>query len=99
MDLLPTLAKLAGAEVPGDRVIDGKDIWPGLTQNAKSPHQVFFYFRDNDLKAVRSGKWKLHLTLPSGKGAKGGPKSALYDLESDIGEKENVLAERPEMAE
>ena len=30
MDLLPTFAKLAGAELPADRVIDGKDIWPVL---------------------------------------------------------------------
>lgn len=27
MDLLPTFASLAGADVPNDRVIDGKDIW------------------------------------------------------------------------
>jgi arylsulfatase A len=99
MDLLPTFAKLAGAEVPSDRVIDGKDIWPVLTQNARSPHEVFFYYRDNDLKAVRSGKWKLHLALPQGKGTKGTPKSALYDLEADIGETTNVLAENPEVAE
>ena len=28
IDLLPTIARLAGAEVPSDRMIDGRDIWP-----------------------------------------------------------------------
>lgn len=98
MDLLPTFAKLAGAEIPSDRVIDGKDIWPVLTGRAKSPHEAFFYFRDNELRAVRSGKWKLHLALPPAKGNKGSPRSALFDLEADIGETTNVLAEHPEVA-
>ncbi len=56
MDLLPTFAKLAGAEIPKDRVIDGKDIWPTLTGEAGTPHETFFYHRGNQLQAVRSGK-------------------------------------------
>lgn len=99
MDLLPTFANLAGGEIPSDRVIDGRDIWPVLTQDAKSPHEVFFYYRDNDLKAVRSGKWKLHLTLPPVRGEEGEPKSVLYDLKADIGEKNDVLSEHPEVAD
>lgn len=98
MDLLPTFAKLAGAKLPDDRVIDGKDIWPVLTENEKSPHEAFFYYRDNDLRAVRSGKWKLHLTLPPVGGQPGEPKSALYDLEADIGETIDVLSEHPDVA-
>lgn len=84
MDLLPTFAKLAGASIPRDRVIDGKDIWPALSAKGKSPHQAFFYHRGNNLTAVRSGKWKLHL--------KSRQPQALYDLESDIGEAKNVIA-------
>lgn len=98
MDLLPTFAKLAGAEVPTDRVIDGKDIWPTLSSGAKTPHKAFFYHRANRLSAVRSGKWKLHLKTAKGKRA-GSAAQALYDLESDIGEKSNVLAKHPEIAE
>lgn len=94
MDLLPTFAKLAGAEVPSDRVIDGKDIWPVLVEGAASPHEVFFYHRMNSLQAIRSGKWKLQT---------GGPKQhgggrALFNLEVDIGETTNVLAQNPEVA-
>ena len=101
MDLLPTFAKLAGAKLPADRVIDGKDIWPVLTGKEKSPHEAFFYYRDNELKAVRAGKWKLHLAAPQAaqRTKQGAPTPALFDLEADIGEKTNVLADHPEVAE
>lgn len=95
MDLLPTFAKLAGAKVPSDRVIDGKDIVPVLTQGKPSPHEAFFYDHSNTLRAVRSGKWKLHLGGPNQQG--GG--KALYNLEADIGETTNVLAQHPEVVQ
>ncbi|MEA3368267.1 MAG: sulfatase, partial [Planctomycetota bacterium] len=45
MDLLPTLARLAGARQPQDRVIDGRDIWPLMSgqPGATSPHEAFYY--------------------------------------------------------
>ncbi|MEM7014639.1 MAG: sulfatase [Verrucomicrobiota bacterium] len=89
MDLLPTFAGLAGAEVPKDRVIDGKDVWPVLAGEAKSPHEAFFYHKSTNLQAVRSGKWKLH--------ANQGKPSQLYDLEADIGEKNNVIKDHPDV--
>jgi hypothetical protein len=70
-----------------------------LAGKEKSPHEAFFYYRDNELKAVRSGKWKLHLAVPQGRGEEDAPTSALFDLEADIGEKTNVLADHPEVAE
>ena len=96
MDLLPTFAKLAGAAIPTDRVIDGKDIWPVLTENAPSPHEAFFYYKVNNLAAVRSGKWKLHLSV-QGKGKKKKTKTTLYDLEKDIGENTDVAKEHPDV--
>ncbi len=87
MDLHPTFAKLAGAKMPSDRVIDGKNIWPVLAENARTPHKAFFYHRGNELRAVRSGNWKLHL--------QDGKPSALHDLKNDIGENENLLRENP----
>jgi arylsulfatase A-like enzyme len=83
MDLLPTFAKLAGAKIPDDRVIDGKDIWPVLVNKESSPHKAFFYHQRRVLKAVRSGKWKLHVD--------GENPVALYNLEDDISEKNNVI--------
>ncbi len=62
MDLLPTLAKLADTKLPRDRIVDGQDIWPLLTQpRARSPHKLFCYYLDNQLQAIRSGSWKLFL--------------------------------------
>lgn len=61
MDLLPTIARLIGADLP--RPIDGRDIGPLLFGSAeeKSPHEAFFYYADYELHAVRGGDWKLHL--------------------------------------
>lgn len=93
MDLLPTFARLAGANVPSDRVIDGKDIWPVLSRQSdvKSPHEFFFYYRGNRLEAVRSGKWKLRV--------KGEQPVALFDLEQDIKERKSVLEQNPSVAQ
>ena len=63
LDVLPTLASLAGAEVPGDRVIDGDDITHLLHGDfdAADPGRAFFYYLRTHLQAVRQGDWKLHL--------------------------------------
>ena len=63
MDVLPTFAALAGAEVPTDRVIDGEDIrhlFHGEFDKA-NPDKAYFYYLRVHLQAVRQGKWKLHL--------------------------------------
>lgn len=91
MDLLPTFAKLAGARLADDRVIDGRDIWPVLAEGAPSPHDAFFYHRAKTLQAVRSGDWKLHVD-------NNGKPKALYNLDKDIGEKRNVLKANVDVA-
>ena len=63
IDILPTVAKLVGAELPQHK-IDGLDIWPLLSGDpkAKNPHEAYyFYFQDNQLQSVMSGQWKLQL--------------------------------------
>jgi arylsulfatase A-like enzyme len=93
MDFLPTFAKLAGAEVPTDRIIDGKDIFALMTDpKAKTPYKAFFYYFETQFGAVRSGKWKLvvehkrhNRTIPAG----------LYNLQDDIGEQNDVSAQHP----
>ena len=63
MDIMPTLAGLAGAEVPSDRVIDGEDIrhlFHGKFDKA-DPDKAYFYYLRVHLQAVRQGNWKLHL--------------------------------------
>jgi len=114
MDVLPTIAHLAGAKLP-ERKIDGKDIWPLMSgrDGAKSPHEAFFYYRGWALEAVRSGKWKLHFphgyrTLAGRQGGTAGIpvkyeqgkiKLSLFDLENDIGEQHNVADQHPEVVE
>ena len=103
MDLLPTFAKLAGTNAPTDRIIDGKDIWPLMAgkKGAKSPHEAFYYYQIDQLQAVRSGKWKLHLPLKQKKKNWGEPTPdvllALYDLQADITETTDVAEQHPDV--
>jgi arylsulfatase A-like enzyme len=87
MDILPTFVQLAGGEVPGDRKIDGKNILPLLLaeKEAKTPYEAFFYYKKDQLQAVRSREWKLNMD------------GRLYNLEEDIGEQSDVAGENPEV--
>jgi len=89
IDMLPTVAKIAGTAAPTDRIIDGRDIRPLMTgvAGAKSPHDAFYFYFKGTLQAVRSGKWKLRLNAA--------PK--LTDLDADIGESTDVSADNPEV--
>ncbi len=84
MDIFPTFASLAGVPVPGERVLDGVDLWPVLTGDGEG-RDSFHYFRGSKLEAVRQGPWKLHLA-----------KGELYHLDDDIGEGKNVASENPD---
>ncbi len=90
MDLLPTLAALAGTAAPDDRIIDGKDIRELLLNpaEAETPYEAFFYYLCDRLEAVRAGKWKLHVE-----------RRELYDLRADIGETINLIEQHPDVVE
>jgi arylsulfatase len=61
LDLAPTMAKMLGIGLP-QHAIDGVDIGPFLTGDVdRSPRQDFWYYAGDELQAVRSGAWKLHL--------------------------------------
>ena len=65
IDLLPTIARLVGAELP-KHAIDGLDVWPLLSgePGATNPHDAYlYYYEQNQLQAVVSGdgRWKLQL--------------------------------------
>jgi len=104
MDIFPTFARLIGSDMPTDRVIDGKDIWPLMTDsNAKTPHKAYYYYRGSygefqtgddtsaTLTGVRSGPWKLHL------GRDG--KWSMYNLETDVGEEMDCSKQNPKVRE
>ena len=96
MDILPTFVGLAGGTLPTDRKIDGGNIFPLLSgdKGAKSPHNYFDYYLNDDLCAIREGDWKLHRKEESGKVLE---KPELYNLATDIGEKQNLATEHPEI--
>ena len=106
MDLLPTLAALAGSSLPR-RPIDGHDIRPLLfgEERAASPWDEpgFCYYRMEQLQAVRSGPWKLYLPLEKKfitNGRKTAPSNAeLFDVRSDFGETREVSAEHREVVQ
>jgi arylsulfatase A-like enzyme len=89
IDLLPTIARLAGAGVPDDRVIDGKDVWPLMngTADARTPHNAYFYYQGNQLEAVRSGSWKLRRV-----GA-----AALNDVQENIADSRDLAKSHPDI--
>jgi uncharacterized sulfatase len=68
MDVFPTVLKRVGLEVPGGVKLDGQDIWPVLTESAPSPHEALFTMQGQNLMAVRSGRWKLHVRSPGASG-------------------------------
>jgi arylsulfatase A-like enzyme len=104
MDLLPTFAGLAGAKLP-PKPIDGHNILPLLRgePGAKSPWDEpgFFYYRIEQLQAVRSGPWKLYLPLEAkyiALSRKTAPVPLeLYDVRNDVGETKEVSADNPEV--
>ena len=97
MDILPTLAKLAGTTPPKNRIIDGKDISELLLgkPDARSPHDAFYYYFKDRLECVRSGPWKLRIAQV--RGGENVKLPQLFNLEEDIGETKDVSSNHPEV--
>ncbi|MEN6429011.1 MAG: sulfatase-like hydrolase/transferase, partial [Phycisphaerales bacterium] len=100
MDLYTTMLRLAGAEVPTDRVVDGLDLRPVLYGKGPSPRDTMFYYRGTRLFAVREGPYKAHFITQSGYG---GDKPVehdpplLYHLGQDPSEKYDIAKDHPEV--
>ena len=102
LDLFPTLAKISNSKIPTGIKIDGIDISEFLLDpDAKTlaERPFYFYARNGELEAIRLGEWKLHLKKSIGWNEKseGEFQAALYNLNLDIGEKDNVATHHPEI--
>ncbi len=92
MDLYPTIARLAGATVPDDRVIDGVDLVEVLLDGAdETVRESFVYMVGGTISAVRVGRWKLHVRRRSTGGYRHFDEVLeLYDMKADPGETDDV---------
>ncbi len=89
LDILPTIYAAVGVKLPGDRVYDGKDMLPVLRgQTKEALHKTLFWYDGADQWAVRQGKWKLLFNKGS---------LELYNLQEDIGEKNNLVKQNPQI--
>lgn len=57
-DIYPTLAHVAGTDIPDGVTVEGDNIWPALTGGEISSGRIMYWRRD-PLFAVRKGGWKL----------------------------------------
>jgi arylsulfatase len=65
LDILPTITEITGANLT-KRKIDGISLWKLLNgDSTNQPRDTFlYYYRVNNLEAVRFGKWKLVFPHP-----------------------------------
>jgi len=88
IDLLPTFSSLAGVELKTKGPIDGLDQSALLLGKGSSARNEFLYYT-REVQAIRQGSNKLRKT---------GKSVHLYDLSKDIGEKQNLAAQKPELS-
>ncbi len=87
-DLLPTLAALSGAPLPGGVTLDGVNLLPHLVKGEPLEPRPLFWGTRKQL-AIRSGDFKL-ITNTSFSSP------ALYNLAEDLGETTDIAAKHPE---
>jgi arylsulfatase A-like enzyme len=113
IDILPTIAHISGADIPA-KSIDGVNLFPVLAgdKDSKPRSHFLYYYRENNLEAIRDERFKLILPhsgrsyegfLPGNDGMPGPVneqrlvESALYDLRRDPGERYDVQQLYPEV--
>ncbi|TNF59015.1 MAG: sulfatase [Rhodobacteraceae bacterium] len=91
VDMLPTLASVAGATLAKSKPLDGMDMWPTIRDGGTSPRTSMVYNIDPTNGTLREGDMKLVWTaaLP--------PRVELYDLAADPGETTNLAEQMPEV--
>lgn len=86
-DIFTTFAAAAGATIPNDRVIDGKNIVPFIKEN-KPPHETLFW-RSGRMQTILHNEWKMLVD-------KNQKKKWLFNLNNDPTERENLASQMPD---
>lgn len=94
MDFVPMALRAAGLAPPTDRVLDGQDPTAALAGEGPSPHKYLYWRWGEKNAAIRMGRYKLLREQQSTN-----QDWQLFDLQTDIGETANLLAEKPDLAE
>ncbi len=102
MDLFPTALAMAGLDLPDDRIIDGRNLLPILSDGSQTKiRDTYFYYRGTTLYAVRKGPWKAHFvtewayTSDNRRTVHDPP--LLFHLDRDPSEKYNVAEAHPDV--
>ena len=96
IDLLPTVAAAAGIEI--DHLIDGIDLAPALRGGKLDRQSLYWHYPHYSNQggipggAIREGNYKLFERYEDGR-------VHLYDLKNDIGEQNDLAAEKPELVQ
>jgi len=103
LDLTPTFASLARADLAKDRVYDSVDQSPTLLQGAPSARDVVFFYRLQDVYAVRMGPYKAHFVTESsfGEGTQRTEHDPplLFNVDEDPSESFDISARHPDVLE
>jgi arylsulfatase A-like enzyme len=94
MDLHATFSEIAGAGTLPEKPLDGINLIPSLISESKPIDRTFFWRIDRSnrkQKAIRHGKWKYIND--------GNTMDLLFDLDADIGERQNLGYQHPEILE
>jgi len=86
IDLLPTLADLAGISTASPKALDGKSLKPLLTGAKEDwPERMIFSLQGKQV-SVRTQRYRID------------PKGAVFDMESDPGQIRNIAPDHPAVA-
>ena len=91
MDLTATILAATGTPVPQEARHEGTNLLPVLEGRTPRIERTLFWrvLGDSPQHAVRSGDWKF---------VRDGGRLLLFNLKSDVGERENLLPQHPDIA-
>ena len=108
-DMLATFAKLTGQSIPDGQASDSinQSVLLHSAQLSESPRETLITSNGRQYFGVRHGNWKLITGLGSGgftqprdvKPKPNGPSGQLFNLQDDLGERNNLWEEHPEVVQ